>query len=860
MMKLISAKGQLTFGLVSMQASILCAAMLFGFVPDERSVVVDARADLCETIAVISSQYVSKRQPEDLTLMLEAVVERNDAVLSAAIRTDDGQLLHSIGSEPSEWDQDSGVHSENHVLVPIFDGAARWGNVELQFARNSHRGLTGLLHHPWLQLSVFLSCISFVLYYLFLRKMLQHLDPSSAVPQRVRAALDSLAEGLLVVDRNGVIVLANQAFSEWVQRPADKLTGVSATDFGWTASCDEQSEDAVISYPWVDAINLETPQAGVMIRLSPPGLPVRTLMANASPVLGHDGKYGGVLVSFDDVTELEGTLKDLETARGVAVDAQQLAEDANNAKSDFLARMSHEIRTPMNAILGYTEVLRNGFDERPEDRLSYLNTIHGSGEHLLALINDILDVSKIESGQMELDMQPHSLRDMVSQVMSVMRIQADEKRIGLSVVATTPIPESIVTDAVRFRQALFNLVGNAVKFTSEGEVRIEVSLCGRMLQLDVIDTGIGIPADALDRVFERFTQAEASTTGRFGGTGLGLSICRQLSKMMGGNVSVSSIVGQGSTFTLTVNAGAIEDTPTITSFERGTQTALAAASPMAQLPPCRILIVDDEQANRNLAGIYIQRAGGSYLMATNGQQAIDMFGKEDFDAILMDFNMPVMGGLEATSILRSQGCQVPVIALTANVMEDDEQTAIAAGCNGFLRKPIRMTDLVNGILNVLGDGPFTSAVQPKAAHKPLTASERTRVLSTSLLISVATQFGSVAVDGTHIERLPSTLHSTLPTDDPEIYAIVADFIPRLHSRITLMRECFTAGDFQQLREHAHWLAGSGETVGFEPFTDPSRELEDHAIRGDRTACEQRLKTIEVLAARMSPVTAPLAVS
>lgn len=828
MMKFLSAKGQLTFGLLSMQASILCAAMLFGFVPERDTVIAEARANLCETIAVVSSQYISTNQPGELTLLLSEMVKRNHDVASAGIRRIDGRLLQEIGEHQSEWDRNGDRSSAHEVIVPINAGATRWGNVELRFTANAQAGLVGWLQHPWLRMSFFISSISAVLFYLFLRKMLRHLDPTNAVPQRVRAALDSLAEGLIVVDRKGQIVLANQAFSDWVQRPPQKLTGVRASDFEWVIVSSDGTPESLACRPWTDAIERGAPQAGVMMNLVQAGQPTRTLMANASPVLGHDGKYSGVLVSFDDVTQLEDTRKHLEVAR-------EVAEHANSAKSEFLARMSHEIRTPMNAILGYTEVLRNGFDEKVDDRISYLDTIHGSGEHLLALINDILDLSKIEAGQMDLDMQQHGLREMISQVTSAMVLQADEKRIALRFEAVTAIPETIRTDAVRFRQALFNLVGNAVKFTSVGEVRIAARMDGHRLSIDVIDTGIGIPEDALGRVFERFSQADASTTAQFGGTGLGLAICRELAEKMGGDVTAVSVPGSGSTFTLSVDPGSLDGVRMLEPGQEGAVSARPDQIGNFRLPGIRVLIVDDEKANRNLVGIYLERAGGTHLAATNGQQAIEIASQEEFDVILMDFNMPVMGGLEATRILRDNGCDVPVIALTANVMEDDEDDALEAGCNGFLRKPIRMVELLSGIRRVLGISENLAVDECKVANR-----------SFEILDTVSQSFGNPMSHNT----ASHSLHSSLPTDDAEICEIVLGFIPRLQNRVQQMRECLETRQFTQLREHAHWLAGAGETVGFADFTEPAQQLEEAAGHESLETSRGLVASIEGFAGRI----------
>lgn len=898
-MKFLSAKAQMALGLVCLQVSVLCGAMLFGLVPERKSAIMRGRADLCESMAILSSQLLAKGQVSDLELLLTEIVTRNESVLSAGIRRADGELFSEVGVHQKYWQRNGKRSTENEVLVPIQAAAKSesaeqvpaestlWGNVELRFAPISREGLAAFWSHPWVLMTMAISAVSGVFFYLYLRKMLKHLDPSKAVPQRVRAALDSLAEGLLVLDGDERIVLANQAFADWVDVSPDALTGVAAASFDWKGNGDGNQS---IFLPWTEALRQEKAQAGVMVNLQLPGRPLQNLMANASPVLGHDGKYGGVLVSFDDVTMLEETRKDLSVAKETAEHAQQQAEEANKAKSSFLARMSHEIRTPMNAILGYTEVLRNGFDERLEDRLDYLNTIHASGEHLLALINDILDVSKIESGRMDLNCHRHSLRDLVSQVLSVMDVKAKEKQLGLTFKAATLVPGTIYTDAVRLRQILFNLVGNALKFTEEGEVQIVLSLRDDLLQVDVVDTGIGIDADAVRRVFDRFTQADASVTTRFGGTGLGLSISRQLARMMGGDVTVSSVLGQGSTFTLTIDPGPLEDTqlidPTLADTQPGERVAAAES---LELPPCRILIVDDEQANRNLAGIYINRAGGEFITAVDGQQAIDTALRESVDAILMDFHMPVLGGLEATRRLRAVGCTTPIIALTANVMEDDEETAREAGCDGFLRKPIRMADLVKGLKQVLpetlgllstarnshvdyaargGQKPDAEQNHPVApvSSGPTFASDKVQSSGASpvtpaedrasVLAAVSTDYGRPVSESAESDPI----ESLLPTDDPEIYEIVADFLPRLRSRVPLIRQCMDAGDFDGLREHAHWLAGSGAMVGFDVFSDPASQIEAAAMERSTDGVPELVEIIENLTKRVvvsKPATAPL---
>ena len=472
-MKTLTAKTRISIGLACLVVSVLCTAMMIGLVPERSSAVLEGRAAICETIAMASSDYISKGELRRLECLLQSVVDRSEDILSAGVRRSNGQMVTIIGEHNAIWKSASGERStDSQVSVPIRAGKDKWGSVELCFLPLGTSGITSWFSTPWVRLTAFVSGVCYLLFLVYLKKMLSHLDPSKSVPRHVRSALDSLAEGLLVIDTNQRIVLANQSFAAWVGRDAEKLIGVNAGKLNWLKN---EAGEAVDTYPWVEALRLEAPQAGVMLALQRKDQPIRTLIANASPVLGHDGKYRGVLVSFDDVTLLEETKKDLHVAKRVA-------EDANQAKSEFLARMSHEIRTPMNAILGYTDVLRRGFDQSVQDRHEYLNTIHTSGEHLLALINDILDLSKIESGKMELELQRCSPHQLISQVVTLLHSKADEKGITLEFVCDGLLPETILVDAVRLRQAIVNLAGNAIKFTQTGGVTIKAKLtpCQRL--------------------------------------------------------------------------------------------------------------------------------------------------------------------------------------------------------------------------------------------------------------------------------------------------------------------------------------------------------------------------------------------
>ncbi len=839
-MRLLSAKSRITIGLACLLVSVLCTAMMIGVVPERRSAVQAGRGHLCETIAMVSSDYISRGELRRLEHLMQLVVERNSEILSVGVRQADGVLMATVGDH--EWTAEANSRStDSHVHVPIRSGAEKWGSIEIRFRPLGTPGVLGWIESPWVRMTVFVTAACYLLFLIYLRKMLAHLDPSQTVPNRVRSALDSLAEGLLVIDRNQRIVLANKSFANWVGRDPEKLIGVSAANLKWVKN---ENGDPLEQYPWEEAIRLEAPQAGVILGLANDNKLTQNLIANASPVLGHDSKYRGVLVSFDDVTQLESTKKDLRVAK-------QVADEANQAKSDFLAHMSHEIRTPMNAILGYTDVLRRGFDETTKERQEYLNTIHTSGEHLLALINDILDLSKIEAGRMELELVRSSPHRLIHQVASVLRGKADEKGISLNIRFDTPMPETILIDGVRLHQAIMNLAGNAIKFTATGGVTIAARMIGTdtsgavhaptsrpQLAIDIIDTGIGMPKAVQERVFEPFAQADSSVTRRFGGTGLGLAISKQLAEALGGGIAIRSEEGQGSTFTLTVDVGSLDGIEMIDA-----QTALAATArdesqsqDLIQLPPARILAVDDGDSNRKLIHVVLSRAGVEVVSVENGQLAVDRALSEPFDVVLMDMQMPVMDGYLATRTLRDAGYELPIIAMTAHAMRGDEEKCREAGCSGFLTKPIKIDLLLATLRNVLAERDQASVPKslmvpkgPDPADLPTAAVESHRhVRETDQSAETETR-----------ETLPDIgpIRCSLPLDDSDFLEIAEEFMTRLKEQLTAMCQACSQNDDVQLAQLAHWLKGSGGTAGFDAFTEPAFELEKAAKAEQRDRYE-----------------------
>jgi PAS domain S-box-containing protein len=383
--------------------------------------------------------------------------------------------------------------------------------------------------------------------------MLKHLDPSQAVPSHVRSALDTLAEGLMIIDLKEQIVLANQAFAATVGRTPDELMGHSASDLAWVNP--DGTPIPKDAFPWARALVDGNPQRNDMIHLRDSKKEQLTFIVNCSPVLGSSGRYGGVLISLDDVTQLEENQAELSAAK-------EEAEAANHAKSEFLANMSHEIRTPLNAILGFTEVLKRGYEKGEAERKKYLGTIRASGEHLLQLINDVLDLSKVEAGHVEVELIRFAPHLLIQEVISVFSVKAREKNISLEFAADGPIPETLLSDPTRLRQIVTNLVSNAIKFTERGGVKVVARLepggKERRLCIDVIDSGIGMPPDALEAIFDPFVQADSSVTRRFGGTGLGLAISRRLARLLGSDIVVHSVPGSGSTFTVAIDPGPLD--------------------------------------------------------------------------------------------------------------------------------------------------------------------------------------------------------------------------------------------------------------------------------------------------------------
>ena len=480
-------------------------------------------------------------------------------------------------------------------------------------------------------------------------------------------------------------------------------------------------------------------------------------------------------------------------------EARRAAQEASRLKSEFLAHTSHEIRTPMTALVGYTELLGDP-DLSPAERAEGLATIRRNGEHLMTIVNDILDLSKIESGRMTIERMACSPFALVAEVTAVLRPRAAHDGLDVEVGYRSPLPETIETDPTRLRQILLNLLGNAIKFTPRGSVRLEVGpVEDTRLCFEVIDTGIGLDAEQQARLFTAFSQADASTTRRFGGTGLGLAISKRLAGMLGGDLQVRSVPGEGSTFTLTIDVGSLAG---VRLLDRPPEVRAAAERPEPsaderQALRGRILLAEDGLDARRLLARHLRAAGAEVETAENGLVACELALRAaeagaPYDLILMDMQMPELDGYAAAARLRAAGYRGPIVALTAHAMEDERARCLGAGCDGFATKPILRRTLIEVARAYLAPGGAAPLVSALAA-------------------------------------------------DAEIARLLDGFVGRLPERLGAMERALGARDLVGLADLAHQLKGAATGYGFPTITEAAAELE--AVAAARGEVERALAAL-----------------
>ena len=838
LMQRLSTRVHLALGLGALAVGVTLLAGFLTLIPDGEAMTREHRAAVAETIAITTSSVMDTAAPETLADTLAFMAGRNKDLLSIGVRTLAGPLLVDIHDHEKNWTPLPGDKSTDaQITVPVWQGNAQWGTVELRFTPLRAPGWRGYLQDPTIRLSGFTFVVCGVLFFFYLKRMLRALDPSRAVPQRVRAAYDTLTEGLVVLDHDGTIVLANKSTGLMLGVPEQKLVGASPSAFAWSLGDDSAPGEGEL--PWQRSLLNRQAQRDVHLKVVSSDGRRYSLRANCSPILTDAGAIQALVVSFQDVTVLE--------QRGVALqEAKDQADAANQAKSQFLANMSHEIRTPMNAILGFTEVLRRSGLRQSTEANKHLDIIHSSGKHLLNLINDILDLSKVEAGRLEAERIAFAPHQIAHEVVQTLMERATEKNLALELEFPQPLPAHIDGDPARLRQILTNLVGNAIKFTERGSVRI-VSRLERVDQvnrycIDVVDSGIGIPVDKVESVFEPFVQAEASTTRRFGGTGLGLTISRGFARAMGGDISASSVYGQGTTFSVWLDAGSVAAAemlePAALSAMARPEAAVAAVR--WQFEPRHVLVVDDGTENRQLVRILLEEVGLRVSEAENGQIALDMVAAESFDLVLMDMQMPVMDGQTATRRLRDRGFERPIIALTANAMKGFEKELDAAGFSGFQTKPIDVDGLLADLAQRLGARAQDAAVEPMAA--PVAPSRQ----ELPALVEATPQAAEPIVS-----RLAK---------HPKLGRIVARFVDQLPSRLSQIEDAVAKSDWAELAAQAHWLKGAGGSMGFDALFEPAKSLEDASKATDATLSRAIMnqlhqigRSIQLGAANAAPV-------
>jgi len=628
------------------------------------------------------------------------------------------------------------------------------------------------------------------------RRAAQELEISEV---RYRCLFETAHDGILILDAKTAKVLdVNRFMSDLLGFPREHFLGKELWEIGVFKDA-ESSKAAMTTLQELGTIRYED-------------LPLAHKDGRHIPVefvsnVYREGRRDVIQCNIRDITKRKYAEQELAKAK---LDA----EAANRSKSEFLANMSHEIRTPMSAILGFAEMLLRD-DQDDAGRIDCVQIIRRNALHLLELINEILDLSKIEALQMTVEHIPCNIPEMLSDILSLMRPRAVEKGLGFGISFLGPIPRLIQTDPTRLRQIIVNLLGNAIKFTQAGKIDIRVTDEGAgtpsiVLRVDVIDSGIGMAPELLARLFKPFTQGDESITRKFGGTGLGLTISRRLAELLKGSISVSSEAGIGSTFTVRIDGGPSAGVEMLKNLSEATLQAQTHDQVQHDVVVSgRILLVEDGKDNQRLLCMQLRDSGAVVLTAEDGQIAVNMATAQPFDLILMDMQMPVMDGYAATAELRRRGLKTPIIALTAYAMAEDRAKCLASGCDDYLSKPIDEEKLLQTVRHQLAIG---------STQKP--GNDAKAIIGES---------SPPAVGNTH--RGSEPIKSSL-ADNPRMTKILPQFIDGLPGEVRKMINCLQRSDLIALKRVVHQLLGACGGYGFDHITDPASKAEESIKNGE----------------------------
>lgn len=505
--------------------------------------------------------------------------------------------------------------------------------------------------------------------------------------KRYRSLADAVPNMIWKSKVDGTLDYFNKVWTDYTGLSADQSIGS-----GWQEAINPRDLRGFLK-AWMDSMNSGNPFQ-IECRIRRADGEMRWHWVRAVPEVN----------SFDKVIAWIGTCTDIHDRKLVErdlIEAQRMAVSANVAKTQFLANMSHEIRTPLSAILGFAELLLNpelSYDERVQS----INTICRSGEQLLKIIDEILDISKVEAGHMDIEEIEVDMANVLSDMKTMMSIKAQAKGIGLDFQLMSPIPKRVTSDPTRLRQILINMISNAIKFTHNGKVTLETEWIDKTacLKFRVRDTGVGIDRAQAEKLFQPFVQVDSSTTRRFGGTGLGLALSRRLAQALGGSVYLeTSESGVGSTFVIEIQALPIENTAFLQSMEDIVvpEKKVQVSDEVESLEGVKVLLVEDAPINQILIGRFLTGVGAQVDFAENGLEGVKKAMSGEYGVVLMDIQMPQMDGYEATATLRQQGYSRPIIALTAHALKEDRDRCLKAGCTDHLTKPIDRKKLISQI-------------------------------------------------------------------------------------------------------------------------------------------------------------------